>query len=59
MRPSEALALSWGDVNINRQRISISKSRYLDLKPLRKPQPANARSKSLGDILIISYCGVL
>jgi integrase len=30
MRPSEALALRWGDIDLNRQQISISKSRVLD-----------------------------
>jgi integrase len=30
MRPSEALALRWGDVDLRRGELSISKSRYLD-----------------------------
>ena len=29
MRPSEALGLCWGDVDLRRGEISISKSRYL------------------------------
>jgi len=30
MRPSEALALRWGDVDLKRREIQITKSRYLD-----------------------------
>lgn len=30
MRPSEALALRWGDVDLRRREIIITKSRYLD-----------------------------
>jgi integrase len=30
MRPSEALALRWGDVDVSRREIMITKSRYLD-----------------------------
>jgi hypothetical protein len=47
MRPSEALALSWVMSISTANRFQFLKAVILDLKPLRKPQPANARSKSL------------
>jgi integrase len=45
MRPSEALALSWGDVDINRQQISISKSRYLGFEAATKTAANNREIK--------------
>jgi len=32
MRPSEALALRWEDIDLRRSRISITKSRYMEAK---------------------------
>lgn len=50
MRPSEALALSWGDVNINRQQISISKSRYLGFEAATKTAASEREIKIVAQV---------
>ncbi len=51
MRPSEALALRWGDIDFHRQQLSISKSRYLGEDAATKTAGSEREIRAIPDIL--------
>jgi integrase len=53
MRPSEALGLCWGDVDLRRGEISISKSRYLGKESRTKTEGSERVIKVLPNLVYV------
>jgi len=51
MRPSEAIALRWGDVDLKRERVSITKSRYLKEENTPKTAGSNREASLLPNVV--------
>jgi integrase len=50
MRPSEALALQWGDIDLRRREISISKSLYLEEEGSTKTGGSERQIRIVADV---------